>query len=144
VALGLVARNWPVETCIERFKELCGNAFTRRSGGNIPFIGRLVESYNHSKYETAPLYKSLRTAFSDKQYLFGGQRYDQYWTSPVRVAVTTTIGSSSAALIANYNRHCEEKGKQFTLLYQPCPDIAGSYQFLRGERADMDFKTWEA
>jgi hypothetical protein len=57
------------------------------------------------------LREALQTAFPDNQYLFGGQRHDQSWTSPVKVAVTTTIASNSPALLANYNRHSEDKRK---------------------------------
>lgn len=68
-----------------------------------------VDSYNHSKYETTPLQEALRKAFTSDQYLFGGQRYDQNWASPVKVAVTTTLSSSSPMLVANYNRRGSDK-----------------------------------
>jgi patatin-like phospholipase/acyl hydrolase len=111
VALGLVSRNWSVSTCINNFTELCKKAFTRRFGGNIPIIGWLVDNINHSKYETTPLHEALQEAFSEDQYLFGGQRLDQNWSSPVKVAVTTTSSSSSPVVLANYNRRCEGKCK---------------------------------
>ncbi|KAF1844020.1 FabD/lysophospholipase-like protein [Cucurbitaria berberidis CBS 394.84] len=129
IALGLVARNWSVGNCIESFKELCQKAFTRRTGSNIPLFGFLVDSYNHSKYETTPLHEALQVAFSNDQYLFGGQRYDQNWISPVKVAVTTTLSSTSPVLLANYNRRCDDKL---------------SYQFQRAEGVDTELKTWEA
>jgi hypothetical protein len=71
----------------------------------------LVDSYNHSKYETTPLREALKTAFTDDQYLFGGQRYDQTATSGVKVAVTTTLLSMSPVVVANYNRQCDDKCK---------------------------------
>jgi hypothetical protein len=111
VALGLASCNWSVETCINKFKELCDKAFTRRFGSNVPLIGWLVDNINHSKYETTPLQEALQTAFTEDQYLFGGQRLDQHWTSPIKVAVTTTSSSSSPVVLANYNRRCEEKRK---------------------------------
>ncbi|KAH7122438.1 hypothetical protein B0J11DRAFT_437907 [Dendryphion nanum] len=111
IALGMVVRNWPVENCISNFKELCGKAFTRRVGGNIPLIGWFVNSYNHSMYETTPLHEALQTAFPENQYLFGGERYNQSETSSVKVAVTTTIASKSPMVLANYNRRCDDKCK---------------------------------
>lgn len=77
VALGLVSQNWSVETCIYNFKELCNKAFTRRFGSNVPLIGWFVENINHSRYETTPLQEALQEAFTEDQYLFGGQRLDQ-------------------------------------------------------------------
>lgn len=79
--------------------------------GDLPLIGFFVENYNHSKYETTPLQGALQIAFSEDQYLFGGQRYDQTWNSPVKVAVTTTLSSTSPVLLANYNRRCDDKCK---------------------------------
>jgi hypothetical protein len=111
VALGLASCNWSVETCINKFKELCDKAFTRRFGSNMPVIGWLVDNINLSKYETTPLQEALQAAFTEDQYLFGGQRLDQNWTSPVKVAITTTSSSSSPVVLANYNRRCEGKRK---------------------------------
>lgn len=71
----------------------------------------LVDSFNHSKYETTPLRDALQNAFTDDQYLFGGQRYDQTWNLPVKVAVTTTLLSMSPVIVANYNRQCDDKRK---------------------------------
>ncbi|KAF3043355.1 hypothetical protein E8E11_008222 [Didymella keratinophila] len=129
VALGLVSQNWSVHTCINNFKELCEKAFTRRFGSNMPFIGWFVDNINHSKYETTPLQEALKVAFTEDQYLFGGQRLDQNWSSPVKVAVTTTSSSSSPVVLANYNRRCEGKL---------------SYQFQRPEGVENELKTWEA
>jgi predicted acylesterase/phospholipase RssA len=129
IALGMVARHWPIATCIANFKELCQQAFTRRAMGNLPLIGFFVDNYNHSKYETKPLKNALRTAFSEDQYLFGGQRYDQTWNSPVKVAVTATLSSTSPVLLANYNRTCDDKL---------------GYQFHRAESVETELKTWEA
>ncbi|KAF9697343.1 hypothetical protein EKO04_005060 [Ascochyta lentis] len=129
VALGLVSRNWSVSTCINNFTALCKKAFTRRFGGNMPFVGWLVDNINHSKYETTPLQEALQEAFSDDQYLFGGQRLDQNWSSPVKVAVTATSSSSSPVVLANYNRRCEGKL---------------SYQFQRPEGIENELKIWEA
>ncbi|KAF1956454.1 hypothetical protein CC80DRAFT_516035 [Byssothecium circinans] len=129
VALGLVTRNWTVQECIVRFEELCVTAFTRRTGGNIPLVSWLVDNYNHSKYETKSLHEALQSAFPSHQYLFGGRRTDQLWTTPVKVAVTAVGASNSAMVLANYNRRCDEKL---------------SYQFQRPENMQWELKVWEA
>jgi hypothetical protein len=145
IALGLVARNWPIGTCVANFKELCGKAFTRRTGGNIPLIGFFVDNYNHSKYETTPLEGALKTAFSEDQHLFGGQRYDQIWDSPVKVAVTATLSSTSPALLANYNRQCDDKCKvRREMLLRASAKNSVSYQFQRPASVETELKTWEA
>ncbi|KAJ4321259.1 hypothetical protein N0V94_002998 [Neodidymelliopsis sp. IMI 364377] len=75
----------------------------------MPLIRWFVGNVNHSNYKTTPLQEALQTAFTEDQYLFKSQRLDQNWTSPVKVAVTTTSSSSSPVVLANYNRRCEEK-----------------------------------
>lgn len=69
IALGLVARDWSVKECITQFETLCTKAFTRRMGINLPGISLFVESYHHSKYETAPLQDALQQAFSETIFL---------------------------------------------------------------------------
>jgi hypothetical protein len=103
-----------------------------------------VSSYNHSRYETAPLHAALQEAFSADEHLFGGQRYDQTWESPVKVGVTTTLSSRSPALLANYNRRCDDKCKLFASILVFPADILVSYQFHRAEGTDTEMKTWEA
>lgn len=110
IALGLVTQNWSVQQCITRFEMLCDQAFTPRKGSDLPFgVGWFIGNYNHSKYETTPLEEALQSAFSVDQYLFGGRRLTQHWSSATKVAVTATLPSKSAVLLANYNRQCEEK-----------------------------------
>ena len=111
IALGLVSCNWTVPTCIQNFEEFCEKAFTRRIGGNLPLIGRIVDNYNHSKFETAPLQEALQATYSNDQYLFGGRRPLQASMSSLKVAVTATNASNAAVVLANYNRRCDEKCK---------------------------------
>jgi len=130
IALGLAAKDWSVEDCIEYFETLCNKAFTRRTGVNLPGIGWIVENYNHSRYETCPLEEALMEAFTDDQTLFGGRRPNQSTAPRVKVAVTAVSAATSTAVVmANYNRRCTEKL---------------SYQFLRPERFSQELKIWEA
>ncbi|MCJ1422264.1 hypothetical protein MMC29_000144 [Sticta canariensis] len=109
IALGLVAKKWSIEECTHHFEDLCQKAFTRRTGGNIPGVGWLIENYNHSKYETQPLEEALITAFSSEEYLFGGSRPHESFAADVKVAVTTTSAAGSPVILTNYNRICDEK-----------------------------------
>ncbi|PVI00816.1 hypothetical protein DM02DRAFT_592134 [Periconia macrospinosa] len=129
IALGLVARNLSVRECIESFETLCAKAFTRRTGGNLPFVGWVVDNYMHSRYETKPLEEALKTAFSEEEYLFGGRKSPQSLLPNIKVAVTSTVSSNSAFVFSNYNRNCDEKL---------------SYQFYRPEGIQSELKIWEA
>lgn len=109
IALGLAARNWSVEECTRHFEGLCRQAFTRRTGSNIPGVGWFVDNYNHSKYETRPLEEALKTAYTENEYLFGGARPHASFGTDVKVAVTATSAAGSAVVFGNYNRLCGEK-----------------------------------
>lgn len=74
----------------------------------MPIVGRLVENYNHSKYETKPLQDALISAFTNDQYLFGGERRAA-GSLDIKVAVTTTSAAGTSIVLANYNRLCLEK-----------------------------------
>lgn len=110
IALGLTVRNMTVEHCANQFEELCKQAFTARKGTNVPGLAKLVQHYNQSKYETQPFEEALRSAFSDKQYLFGGQREDNDRID-INVAVTATSAAGSPVVLSNYNRLCLDKSK---------------------------------
>ncbi len=150
--MGLAAKNWTVEECTRHFEDLCKQAFTRRTGGNIPGVGWFVDNYNHSKYETRPLEDALTSAFSESEYLFGGPRPHVSYGTDVKVAVTATSAAGSAVVFANYNRLCREKSKSpstlaprhffprdLTRLLFTVP-----YHFQRPERSLLELKTWEA
>ncbi len=99
VALGLGAMGWSVDTCIDRFRDLCTEAFTRRRGGI------LVESFHHSKYHTTTLESALRKAFSGDRLLFGGGCQASPSIPVVKVAVTSfSLLENITAVLSNYNR----------------------------------------
>ena len=107
---------------------MCRQAFTLRRGMNVPVIGWIVSNYNHSRYETQPLQEALMEAFSEDQYLFGGQRKEASAIT-AKVAVTSTSAAGTAVVLGNYNRLCNEKL---------------AYQFYRPEKQHGELKTWEA
>lgn len=118
-----------MEECTSRFQDLCKQAFTRRTGSNIPGIGWFVENHHHSRYKTRPLEEALIDSYSEDEHLFGGFRPHASYGTNIKVAVTSTSASGSPVILANYNRLCGEK----------LP-----YQFQRPERLASELKIWEA
>jgi hypothetical protein len=92
---------------------LCDKAFTRRTGGGLPLLGRVISSYHHSRYETTAIEEALKLAFSEDELLFGGKKYqsleDQEVNFGCKVAVTTTsANTNSTVVLSNYNRMTSE------------------------------------
>ena len=110
---------WSVESCIERFKSLCGPSFSPRKFQTIPILRAIVEAHFHSKYESRPLQAALEHAFSDN-YLFGGQRIEDNDPTKVAVVATSAAGLRSVVL-SNYNReNGEEKSNLFFFERRDC------------------------
>lgn len=91
-------------------------------------IGWLLESYNHSKYETRQLHEALITAFSEDQYMFGGRRSGVN-SFGVKAAVTATAPAGSAVVLANYNRFCGEKC--MSIIGGPCILLIQEYSAIQ-------------
>ena len=111
IALGLAAKNWSVEQCTRHFGDLCKQAFTRRTGENMPGIGCFIDNHHPSKYQTRPLQEALMSAFSEHEHFFGGSRPHAFYGTDIKVAVTATSASGSAVVLANYNRICGDKSQ---------------------------------
>lgn len=110
IALALGVRLLSVGNCIDFFERLCRKAFTRRIGSSWPGVGWLIDNYNHSKYETRPLEEMLQEAFSGDRYLFGSHSANNFYSSSVKVAVTSTSTANGKPVVfANYNRPCSDK-----------------------------------
>jgi hypothetical protein len=113
VALGLVAKGWTVETCTRHFNELCEEAFQPRTQGHWGSIGILWDAYNHSKYKTKPLEKSLKKAYGSpvqgNDYIFGGTNTDPCPSAKLAVVATSVCGDP--IIISSYNRASTENCK---------------------------------
>jgi hypothetical protein len=110
ITLGLGAMNWTVDECLDQFTRMVNDAFTRRTGSNLPGFGFLIDNFNHSRYETKPLEKCLKEAFTEEQYLFGGRRPSSTSGPGVKIAVTaTSLSGRTAIVLGNYNRVCSTK-----------------------------------
>ena len=125
MALGLGAKGWSVDQCLDSFEGLCQLAFTKRKGHDILLVGKFVESFHHAKYRTQTLEKAFQHAFSDNLLLFGGQREGDESTRPLlKTAVTATSLMDSDArtyVLSNYSRPHEkvEKGKYLPIFHHP-------------------------
>ncbi|KIW97974.1 uncharacterized protein Z519_01558 [Cladophialophora bantiana CBS 173.52] len=126
IALGLVAAQWPVSKCTDKFTALCKTAFTEREFADTIF--EKLATLNHgSKYKTTPLHQVLQESFGN-HLLFGGKGHAARYAT--KVAVVSTSGTGNRSLImANYNRQ-ETSDPGYTLETASAPNEA--------------FRVWEA
>ncbi|KAI0005731.1 FabD/lysophospholipase-like protein [Xylariaceae sp. FL0662B] len=126
IAIGLGAKKWTVNATIDKFKDLCKEAFTPREMNSIPLIGTLSSLYHGSVYKTQPFAKALKRYFADQPF-FGGATHRSRITSTTKVAVTaTTFLDRHAVVFANYNRPDPPKRKlpyRFTRSDNPVKEI---------------------
>ncbi|KPI35954.1 Calcium-independent phospholipase A2-gamma [Cyphellophora attinorum] len=126
VALGLVAMQWPVSTCITIFEALCQDAFQEREGAGTIFE-KVVTIKHNSKWKTTPLHDVLRKAFGEGL-LFGGRSNVANHAGKVAVVSTSRTGNRSL-ILSNYNR-------------QQMSDPG--YTLETSRSMDEAFKIWEA
>lgn len=134
--------------CIKMLNEFSTQAFTKRTGADMPGIKTLIEATYHSKYETRGIDRALSKVFEDGL-IFGGKK-DPGTQDILRAGVTTTSSSGHPYLLANYNRPLTESCKiTFTLIlgllfWVLAIIVKIPYDFLRAEDNHQEFKTWEA
>ncbi|KAK1832963.1 acyl transferase/acyl hydrolase/lysophospholipase [Podospora conica] len=138
VALGLGQMGWSVDDCIRRFQDLCEVIFTPRVGSKLHIVKTLVEGFHHSRYETRPMEKELKKAFSENCLLFGGTQEERPQfgdgSHSLSVAVVAaSIADNKAFVLSNYNRPAD-----------PQLPVGTSYHFQRPELASQELKIWEA
>jgi hypothetical protein len=129
ISLGLTTRGWSVKKCMFHVERILKHSFSKRSGRNLPGIGRLLETASKEKYDTAALEYALKEAFGEEDSLFGSldSRDSPASTSDVAVVASSALGVP--ILLASYNRRYLE----------PLP-----YTFRRPEKPDQELKLWEA
>lgn len=104
IAIALGVKKWPVTSAIEKFKDLCHEAFVARGISKLPLSGAFSVLYHKSLYKQQPLEGALRRYLSE-QPLFGATSHRSLATASNRVAVTATTASGQRdVVIANYNR----------------------------------------
>ncbi len=89
---------------MEKFKDICKEAFVPREMASLPLFGALSNLYHGSLYKTQPFTKALRRYLSDQPF-FGAATHRSRVTTSTKVAVTATMGIERQAVVfANYNR----------------------------------------
>jgi hypothetical protein len=129
IALGLTTRGWSVKKCMFHVERIFSQAFNKRTGRNLPGIGKLLESASKEKYDTAALEYSLKEAFGEDELLFGALNSRDSPASTSDVAVVANTATGTPVLLASYNRRCMD-----SLLYT----------FRRPEKPEQELKLWEA
>lgn len=129
IALGLAARHWTLDQCTFYVERILNDAYARRTGRGIPGIGRLLETYSKSKFDSSSLDNVLKEAFPEAQYLFGGKSLPGVPASAIKVAVTATASTGSPVVFANYNRRSSD--------FLP-------YSFCRPDKLPQEMKVWQA
>ncbi|KAK7965849.1 uncharacterized protein PG986_000126 [Apiospora aurea] len=104
IAIGLGVKKWTTTAAIDKFKDLCKEAFAPRELNNVPLFGALTSLYHGSLYKTQPFAKALKRYFSDQPF-FGAAAHRSAHTTSTKVAITaTTVPDKQPVLFANYNR----------------------------------------
>jgi patatin-like phospholipase/acyl hydrolase len=128
IALALGVQQWPVDQCIDMFTSMCDQAYTPRVKG-MPILDLAATISHGSKYKTKEFHDTLKEAFGDKNYLFGGRIQGGAQTQ-TKVAVTSTTSTGGRAIvIANYRR--KEDGEP-------------EYDFERPHEPELEMRVWEA
>ncbi|KAK4185147.1 hypothetical protein QBC35DRAFT_538384 [Podospora australis] len=132
IALGLGVKKWSVSRCMQHFKEVTTQAFTPRKWKKLAFLG------HKSQYRTQPLESALKSAFGDRDILFGGASSEE--RSQIQVAVTSTLAAQNQPVIlTNYSHAMPERSGTGNI---PTPRVP--YQLLRSVNAASEPKVWEA
>lgn len=116
IALGLGVEGWSVETCIQKFTQLCGSAFTTREFHGIPVLQQLATLNHNSKYKTRPLVSALQQSFSDLN-LFGGVNENESYQMNVAV-LSTNRNCEQPIALTNYNRQNYGPDQRMCVLYR--------------------------
>ncbi|KAK6071894.1 hypothetical protein SCUP515_07678 [Seiridium cupressi] len=131
IAIGLGVKKWSVQATMDKFKDLCREAFTPREMRSVPVFGMISSLYHGSLYKTQPFAKALKRYFSDQPF-FGVSTNRSRQNVSLKVAVTaTTAIQHESVVFANYNR----------------PDPPGKklpYQFARADVPSKEMRMWEA
>ncbi|KAI0552170.1 hypothetical protein F4679DRAFT_571841 [Xylaria curta] len=129
IAIGLGVKKWAVSSAIDKFKDLCHEAYIARGLSKVPLSGAFSAFYHKSLYKKQPIEDALRRYLSEKP-LFGATPHGPRLAGSIKVAVTATdVASGQDVVFANYNR----------------PDAAESlYHFSRSDAPDKEIRIWEA
>ncbi|KAI0403160.1 hypothetical protein F4802DRAFT_316845 [Xylaria palmicola] len=131
IAIALGVKKWSVSSAIDKFKDLCHEAYIPRGISKLPLSGAFSSFYHKSLYKHQPLEGALRRYLSE-QPLFGATSHRSRLVASTKVAVTATSAAGRQDVVfANYNR----------------PDLADKqlpYHFSRSDSPAKEVRIWEA
>ncbi|KAI1125989.1 hypothetical protein F5Y10DRAFT_279102 [Nemania abortiva] len=131
IAIALGVKKWSVTSAIEKFKDLCHEAYIARGVSKLPFSGAISVFYHKSMYKHQPLESAFRRYLSE-QPLFGATSHRSSHMASTRVAVTaTSVANRQDVVFANYNR-------------PDLPDKKIPYYFSRSDTPAKEIRMWEA
>lgn len=102
VAAALGGKQLGIDEGVCAFKGLATKAFKKRTGVDIPILGKLIMAHHHGKYKTSGLEIVLKDIFGH-DYLFGGP-VNRGLIPNLKVGVVATSSSRQTFLLTNYNR----------------------------------------
>lgn len=107
VAAALGATKLGIDDSICAFKGLVSKAFKKRTGVDIPILGKLIMAHHHGKYKTSGLEAVLKDTFGHG-HLFGAP-LNQGLIRNLKVGVIATSSNRQTFLLTNYNRPPPER-----------------------------------
>ncbi|KAJ3572874.1 hypothetical protein NPX13_g4903 [Xylaria arbuscula] len=131
IAIALGVKKWSVSSAIEKFKDLCHEAYVGRGISKLPLSKAFSTLYHKSLYKTQPLEGALRRYLSE-QPLFGATSHRSWLATSSKVAITATTASGHQDVVfANYNRPDPPQGSV-------------PYHFSRSDTPSREVRIWEA
>ncbi|KAI1360297.1 hypothetical protein F5Y08DRAFT_331673 [Xylaria arbuscula] len=131
IAIALGVKKWSVSSAIEKFKDLCHEAYVGRGISKLPLSKAFSTLYHKSLYKTQPLEGALRRYLSE-QPLFGATSHRSWLATSSKVAITaTTAAGHQDVVFANYNRPDPPQGSV-------------PYHFSRSDTPSREVCIWEA
>lgn len=114
IAIALGVKKWSVSSAIEKFKDLCHEAYVARGISKLPLSKAFSTLYHKSLYKTQPLEGALRRYLSE-QPLFGATSHRSWLATSAKVAITaTTAAGHQDVVFSNYNRPDPPQGSRST------------------------------
>lgn len=103
IALGLTSRGYSVKKCAYHIERTLTQIFGKRTGKNLPGLGRLIESANKEKFDSDTLDRALQEAFGTEDPLFGSIHSGDSPAASSDVAVVAGSATGSPILFGSYS-----------------------------------------
>ena len=143
IILGLFIMQWPPHRCLEKFQDLAGKIFKRRTNGSMLLVRvqDLVMSYlADCRYDSTIIEDAFEQLFGSQLRMFNPLSND------IKVAVTsTTAREALPCLFSNYNggQRSRETGKPAQSGLASYANLSG-YTLVRAHQPEHDISVSEA